>query len=99
MPVLNVNDYVLGYANLSYDTTVARSTDFNAAIPSKLGNAKATDTASAFYTGDGGIGAWSNVVNGGRKVRRGHGCDGAVEKCSTFINHEACIALWKTGQT
>jgi hypothetical protein len=62
MPVLNVNDYVFGYANLIYDTTVVRSTDFNAAIPSKLGSAKATDTAAALYTGDGGIGAWSNVV-------------------------------------
>ncbi len=62
MPELNVSDYVFGYANLIYDTTVVRSTDFNAAIPSKLGNAKATDTATALYTGDGGIGAWSNVV-------------------------------------
>jgi dienelactone hydrolase len=62
MPVLHVNDYVFGYANLIYDTTVVRSTDFNAAIPSKLGSAKATDTAPALYTGDGGLGAWSNVV-------------------------------------
>jgi hypothetical protein len=62
MPVLNVSDYVFGYANIIYDTTVVRSTDFNAVIPAKLGNAKATDTAPALYTGDGGIGAWSNVV-------------------------------------
>jgi hypothetical protein len=39
---------VLRYENPSqvwadYDTTVVVSTDFNAAIPSKLGNAKATD--------------------------------------------------------
>jgi hypothetical protein len=46
MPVLNVNDYVFAYANVTYDTTVVVSTDFNAAIPSKLGGAKATDKAS-----------------------------------------------------
>ena len=62
MPVLNVNDYVFGYANLIYDTTVVRSTDFNAAIPAKLGRARATDTTPPLYIGDGGIGAWSNVV-------------------------------------
>ena len=38
-------------------------------------------------------------VNVGRKVRRGHGCDRAVQKCGIFINNEACIALWKTGPT
>jgi hypothetical protein len=44
MPVLNVDDYVFGYANITYDTTIVRSTEFNAAIPAKLGSAKATDT-------------------------------------------------------
>ena len=38
-------------------------------------------------------------VNAGRKVRRGHGCDRAVQKCGAFMNNEACIALWKTGPT
>ena len=38
-------------------------------------------------------------VNVGRKVRRGHGCDRAVQKCGIFMNNEACIALWKTGPT
>jgi len=46
LPVLNVDDYVFAYANVIYDTTVVLSTDFNAAIPSKLGNAKATDKTS-----------------------------------------------------
>ena len=46
-----------------YDTTAVVSTDFNAAIPSKLGQAKATDTVSdVLYSGDGGVGAWSNVA-------------------------------------
>jgi dienelactone hydrolase len=46
MPVMNVDDYVFGYANITYDNTVVVSTDFNAAIPSKLGAAKATDKDS-----------------------------------------------------
>ena len=36
MPVLNVDDYVFGYANITYNTTIVRSTDFNAAIPATL---------------------------------------------------------------
>jgi hypothetical protein len=44
LPVLNVDDYVFGYANVFYDTTLVLSTEFNAAIPAKLGpHAKATD--------------------------------------------------------
>ena len=68
MPVLNIDDYVFGYANIYYDTTVVVSTDFNAAIPSKLGNAKATDkTSDVIYSGDGGsgaggVGAWNNAT-------------------------------------
>jgi hypothetical protein len=63
LPFLNVDDYVFAYANVIYDTTVVVSTDFMAAIPSKLGQAKATDKASdTLYSGDGGIGIWSNVA-------------------------------------
>jgi hypothetical protein len=63
LPVLNVDDYVFAYANVSYDTTVVVSTDFRAAIPSKLGNARATDKASdVIYSGDGGVGVWSNIA-------------------------------------
>ena len=63
LPVLNVDDYVFAYANVIYDTTVVVSTDFKAAIPAKLGKAKATDKASdVIYSGDGGIGIWSNVA-------------------------------------
>ena len=52
LPVLHVEDYVFAYANVIYDTTVVLSTDFNAAIPSKLGNAKATDkTSEVLYGG------------------------------------------------
>ncbi len=46
MPVMDIDDYVFGYANIFYDTTVVVSTDFNAAIPSKIGKAVATDRRS-----------------------------------------------------
>ncbi|MFT5495283.1 MAG: dienelactone hydrolase [Kiritimatiellia bacterium] len=46
MPVLNVEDYVFGFSNIRYDNTVVRSSPFTAAIPSKLGNAVATDEPS-----------------------------------------------------
>lgn len=63
MPVLNVDDYVFGFANITYDTTAVVSSDFNAAIPAKLGNATATDKPSAvIYSGDGGLGSWTNVA-------------------------------------
>jgi dienelactone hydrolase len=63
LPVLNVKDYVFSFANLSYDNTVVRSTDFEAAIPSELGKAVATDKrSSTLYTGDDGIGVWTDVA-------------------------------------
>ena len=63
LPVLNVKDYVFSFANLTYDNTVVRSTDFEAAIPSELGKARATDKrSSTLYTGDDGIGVWTDVA-------------------------------------
>jgi dienelactone hydrolase len=63
MPVLNVEDYVFGYGNITYDTTIVRSTDFNAAIPAKLGNAKATDRVSNVISGGSdGLSAWTNIA-------------------------------------
>lgn len=61
MPVLNVDDYVFGYANITYDTTTVRSTDFEAAIPSKLGKAVATDKPSDDISGN-GYSAWTNIA-------------------------------------
>ena len=61
LPVLNVDDYVFGYANITDDTTIVRSTDFNAAIPAKLGNAKATDKPSDNITSS-GYSAWTNIA-------------------------------------
>jgi dienelactone hydrolase len=50
MPVMNIDDYVFGYANIWYDTNVVISSDFNAAIPSRLGKAKATDQKSDVFS-------------------------------------------------
>jgi dienelactone hydrolase len=80
MPVLNVDDYVFGYANITYDTTIVRSTDFNAAIPAKLGTATATDQPSDTISKD-GYSAWSNVaeiegpqgIKGFRSTHNGRG--------------------------
>ena len=80
MPVLNVDDYVFGYANITYDTTIVRSTDFNAAIPAKLGNAVATDKPSNEIS-DSGYSAWSNIaelegpkgIKGFRSTNNGRG--------------------------
>lgn len=63
LPVMHVDDYVFAYANITYDTTVVLSTDFNAAIPAKLGRAKATDRRSDVIShGTEEISAWSNVA-------------------------------------
>jgi dienelactone hydrolase len=59
LPVLNVDDYVFSYANVTYDNTVVRSTGFNAAIPSKMGMAVATDKPSMELGGGEG---WSEVA-------------------------------------
>ncbi len=80
MPVLNVHDYVFGYANITYDSTIVRSTDFNAAIPAKLGNAVATDKPSSDLS-DSGYSAWSNIaelegpqgIKGFRSTNNGRG--------------------------
>ena len=63
MPVLNVDDYVFGFANVNYESTIVRSTDFCAAIPSKLGKAVATDKPTAvIYSGADGLGVWTHVA-------------------------------------
>ena len=60
LPVLNVDDFVFSYANIRYANNVVISTDFNAAIPSKLGKAVATDKRSDVISA--GVGAWTDVA-------------------------------------
>ncbi|MEO0414651.1 MAG: DUF1592 domain-containing protein, partial [Verrucomicrobiota bacterium] len=47
MPVMNTEDYVFGFGNVHYNDTIVRSSGFQAAIPAKLGDAKATDEPSS----------------------------------------------------
>jgi dienelactone hydrolase len=61
LPVLNVDDYVFAYANITYDNTIVLSTEFNAVVPAKLGNAKATDKPSDGIA-SGSSRAWTNVA-------------------------------------
>jgi len=60
MPVLNVDDYVFGFANIRYGAGVVLSSDFTAAIPSKLGQAVATDKPSNVISE--GAGVWRDVA-------------------------------------
>ena len=63
MPILNVDDYIFAFANIKYKSTIVLSTKFNAAIPSKLGKAIATDKpSSTLYSGDGALGNWFQVA-------------------------------------
>ena len=62
MPVLNIDDYVFGYANITYDNDIVRSTKFNAEIPSKLGEAIATDKKSNSLSSENSASAWSQAV-------------------------------------
>jgi len=60
-PVMNVDDYLFAYANITYDDTIVLSTPFNAAIPARLGAARATDKASDVIASD-SYAAWTNVA-------------------------------------
>lgn len=60
-PVMKVTDYLFAYANITYDNTVVLSTAFNATIPARLGDAKATDTSSDDIS-SGGYSAWSQIA-------------------------------------
>ncbi len=59
LPVLNVDDYVFAFANIRYDNNCIVSSDFEAVIPAKLGNAVATDKKSDIISE--GTGQWSEV--------------------------------------
>ncbi len=60
LPVLNVDDYVFGFANIRYAGDVVVSSDFQAVIPSSLGAAVATDEPSNQLSE--GTGQWKDVA-------------------------------------
>jgi dienelactone hydrolase len=68
IPVQNVDDYVFSFANIRYPGEIVISSDFTAAIPSKLGKAVATKVFAAD-----GSDSWSDVdvveVAGGKGLR------------------------------
>jgi dienelactone hydrolase len=72
MPVMDTGDYVFGYANVVYDTSLVLSTSFSAAIPMKLGAAKATETRSdLIIAGNDVTSGWVDVaaVEGPRGIK------------------------------
>jgi len=79
LPVLNVDDYLFAFANIRYDNNIVVSSDFEAAIPSKLGKAVATDRKSDVISE--GTGQWSDVapvegvggIKGFRPLNNRHG--------------------------
>lgn len=92
LPVLNVDDYVFSYANVFYDTTAVRSTNFEAAIPAKLGKAVATDTVSDHLDGGAG-GPWTNVA----PVEGTGGITGfrCTDNALGFANEQLTDPKWK----
>ena len=83
LPVLNVEDYVFGFANVTYGTGLVLSTGFEAAVPARLGPARATDQRSdTLGSGSGAADLWSNMVelegpHGIRGLRPTHNGRGA----------------------
>jgi dienelactone hydrolase len=61
LPVLHTEDYVFAFANITYKSTIVRSSDFQAAIPARLGNARATDKPSEAIS-EGGYSQWKNIA-------------------------------------
>ncbi|HUU93470.1 MAG TPA: dienelactone hydrolase family protein [Phycisphaerae bacterium] len=63
LPVMNVDDYLFGFANIRYKAPIVLSTDFEAVIPARLGKAVATDKPSTIiYQGKDGVGQWTPTV-------------------------------------
>lgn len=60
LPVMNVEDYVFSYANIHYNNDAVVSSDFEAVIPSQLGNAVATDSKPDVLPG--GADRWSHAA-------------------------------------
>lgn len=60
LPVLDVDEYLFSYANIRYENNSVISSDFEAVIPSELGDARATDKRSDELPG--GASQWSHVA-------------------------------------
>jgi hypothetical protein len=79
LPVLNTNDYLFSYANIRYENNIVISSDFEAVIPSDLGQAVATDQPSDELPG--GASLWKDAapaegvggIEGFRPLNKHHG--------------------------
>ncbi|MBI9020478.1 MAG: NPCBM/NEW2 domain-containing protein [Verrucomicrobia bacterium] len=60
LPVMNVDEYVFSYANICYDNDCVVSSDFEAVIPSQIGDALATDKKAGALPG--GADVWSHAA-------------------------------------
>ena len=60
LPVMNVDEYVFSYANICYENGCVVSSDFEAVIPSQIGDALATDKIADELTG--GADCWSHAA-------------------------------------
>lgn len=79
LPVLNTQDYLFSYANIRYENNLVISSDFEAVIPSDLGQAVATDQPSEELSG--GANLWKDAapaegvggIDGFRPLNKHHG--------------------------
>jgi len=79
LPVLNTQDYLFSYANIRYENKIVISSDFEAVIPSDLGQAVATDQPSEELPG--GASLWKDAapaegvggIEGFRPLNKHHG--------------------------
>ena len=79
LPVLNTKDYLFSYANIRYENNIVISSDFEAVIPSDLGQAVATDQPSEELPG--GASLWKDAapaegvggIEGFRPLNKHHG--------------------------
>jgi dienelactone hydrolase len=79
LPVLNTKDYLFSYANIRYENNIVISSDFEAVIPSDLGQAVATDQPSEELPGRANL--WKDAapaegvggIEGFRPLNKHHG--------------------------
>ncbi len=63
MPVIDTETYLYAYANVRYKSTIVLSSNFEAVVPARIGDAVATDKrSSTMYRGSDGAGCWASAV-------------------------------------
>jgi len=63
MQVMDTQTYLYAYANVRYKSTIVLSSNFEAVVPARIGDAIATDKRSSImYQGADGAGCWASPV-------------------------------------